>query len=124
MPSEAIIVKGAREHNLKNIDLRIPRDKLVVITGVSGSGKSTLIHDTLYHAIRDKLRYPNIELKNNYQSITGYESISKVSLIDQSPIGRTPRSNPATYTKAFDYIRELFTQTYDAKTNGFKPGRF
>ncbi len=117
-------ISGCTEHNLKKIKVDFPLGKLIVITGVSGSGKSTLIHDTLYHAVRDKLQYPQAEIKNNYQSISGFEAISKVSLIDQTPIGRTPRSNPATYTKAFDYIRELFTQTKDAKVHGFKPGRF
>jgi excinuclease ABC subunit A len=119
-----LALTGCTQHNLKNIDVKFPLNQLVVITGVSGSGKSTLIHDTLYHAIRQKLDLAHLGEKKNYKSIEGYGSITKVSLIDQSPIGRTPRSNPATYTKVFDHIRELFTQTHDAKTNGYKPGRF
>jgi excinuclease ABC subunit A len=119
-----LTLTGCTQHNLKNIDIQFPLNKLIVVTGVSGSGKSTLIHDTLYHAVRHQLELTQSEPKKNYQTIKGYGPISKVSLIDQSPIGRTPRSNPATYTKAFDHIRELFTQTHDAKTNGFKPGRF
>ena len=108
---------GCKEHNLKNISVKFPLGNLIVITGISGSGKSTLIHDTLYPALKN-------ENNSNYQSITGSETITRVALIDQSPIGRTPRSNPATYTKAFDFIRLLFSQTKDAKIRGFNPGRF
>lgn len=119
-----LTLSGCTEHNLKNLTVKFALNQLNVITGVSGSGKSTLIHDTLYHALRLKLGYQETEVKNNYQEITGFESITKVTLIDQSPIGRTPRSNPATYTKSFDFIRELFSQTKDAKIHGFNPGRF
>ena len=121
---DILTISGCTQHNLKKIKVEFPLGNLVVVTGVSGSGKSTLIHDTLYHAVRNKLNYPQAEIKNNYSSISGFESISKVSLIDQSPIGRTPRSNPATYTKAFDYIRQLFSETKDAKVQGYKVGRF
>ena len=117
-------INGCNQHNLKNIDVEIPLGKFVVITGVSGSGKSSLMHDTLFKAVKNKLNYKQQEIKNNYTSISGYETINKVTLIDQSPIGRTPRSNPATYTKAFDHIRQLFSLTRDAKIHGFKPGRF
>ncbi|MDZ7586161.1 MAG: excinuclease ABC subunit UvrA [Patescibacteria group bacterium] len=131
LPASAPSTKGlkltlthCRQHNLKNLTVSFPLNQLVVITGVSGSGKSTLIHDTLYHALRQKLGYQSIEVIENFQTLTGYENLDKVILIDQSPIGRTPRSNPATYTKAFDSIRQLFTFTKDAKIRGFKPGRF
>jgi excinuclease ABC subunit A len=117
-------ITGCTQHNLKNLDIELPLGKFIVVTGVSGSGKSTLIHDTIFKAVKNKLNYQNIEIKDNYKTISGYESLNKVTLIDQSPIGRTPRSNPATYTKAFDYIRQLFTLTKDAKIHGFKPGRF
>lgn len=106
-----------REHNLKDITVKIPLNQFVVITGVSGSGKSTLVHDTIYPALKG-------EIRKNFQEISGAELIDRVALIDQSPIGRTPRSNPATYTKVFDFVRELFTQTKDAKLSGYKPGRF
>ncbi|MFH0943456.1 MAG: excinuclease ABC subunit UvrA [Candidatus Beckwithbacteria bacterium] len=119
-----LTLTGCTQHNLKNLTVNFPLNQLIVITGVSGSGKSTLIHDTLYHAIRFQLNYQDIEIKNNYQAITGWETLTKVSLIDQSPIGRTPRSNPATYTKAFDFIRNLFTLTKDAKVKGYTAGRF
>ena len=112
------------QHNLKNLTVEFPLNQFIVITGVSGSGKSTLIHDTLYHALRIQLDYQDVEIKNNFKEISGWENLTKVSLIDQSPIGRTPRSNPATYTKAFDYIRNLFSLTKDAKIKGYQPGRF
>jgi len=116
-PSSWLEIKNCTEHNLKNINVRIPLNKFVVITGVSGSGKSTLIHDTIYPALKGNP-------KPNFSQILGSEIISRTTLIDQTPIGRTPRSNPATYTKAFDFIREIFSQTKTAKIAGFKPGRF
>jgi excinuclease ABC subunit A len=119
-----LTLTGCNQHNLKNLKLSFPLNQFVVVTGVSGSGKSTLIHDTLYHALRHHLGYEQAEIKDNYHSLTGCEFLNKVSLIDQSPIGRTPRSNPVTYTKAFDSIRRLFSLTKDAQVRGFQPGRF
>jgi excinuclease ABC subunit A len=118
-----ITLKNAHAHNLKHIDVTIPLSKFVVITGVSGSGKSTLLHDTLYPALRQALEL-TVDQPIKYDSLIGTSQISKVYLIDQSPIGRTPRSNPATYTKMFDLIRIVFAQTKDAQSRGFKPGRF
>jgi excinuclease ABC subunit A len=114
---------GASLHNLKNLNVSFPLGKLVVVTGVSGSGKSTLIHDTLYRALKNYMNYEKTTGRN-YHKLTGAEQINRVSLIDQSPIGKTPRSNPATYTKTFDYIRQVMTNTQEAKIRGYKPGRF
>lgn len=118
-----IIIKGAREHNLKNIDVRIPLGKLVAITGVSGSGKSTLINEILYPALSNILMNTNYRA-GDHDCILEHRNLDKVIVIDQSPIGRTPRSNPATYTGVFTYIRELFSKTPDARMRGYKPGRF
>ena len=118
-----ITVKGARKNNLKNIDVKIPLGKFVAITGVSGSGKSSLIGEILQPALAAKLngaRTVNVECKD----ITGIENLDKVISIDQSPIGRTPRSNPATYTGVFTPIRELFAKLPDAKARGYTAGRF
>src|SRR3989344_433605 len=120
----SLILNGAKEHNLKGIEVEFPLNKLVVVTGVSGSGKSTLLHDTLAPALKYHLGYHQTFNPDNYSSITGAELVDKVTLIDQSPIGRTPRSNPATYTKAFDYIRSLFALSRESKVRGFGPGRF
>ena len=122
-PQGKISVKGARQHNLKNIDVDFPLGCLVCVTGVSGSGKSTLVEDILharlaYEANRQSTTW------GEHDSVTGISQIDKVINIDQSPIGRTPRSNPATYTGAFTPLRELFTQTREAKARGYKPGRF
>jgi len=114
---------GAREHNLKNITVKIPLGLFVCITGVSGSGKSTLIYDVLWKYAR-QLLYGSKETYGEVERIEGFEYIDKVINIDQSPIGRTPRSNPATYTKIFDLIRNLFASTLEAKARGYKPGRF
>ncbi|MEN6462300.1 MAG: excinuclease ABC subunit UvrA, partial [Syntrophomonas sp.] len=118
-----LVVKGARQHNLKNIDVTIPLGKMVVITGVSGSGKSTLIGDILYPALMKEL-HGGRHRPGDHDKIEGTWHIDKVINIDQSPIGRTPRSNPSTYTGAFDGIRELFSETAEARVRGYKPGRF
>jgi len=116
-------ILGCREHNLKNIDVDIPLETLTLITGVSGSGKSTLVYDILYAGLRQKLYNSRVK-PGDHDRIISDQTIDKVVVIDQSPIGKTPRSNPATYTKVFDYIRKLFAQTPEAKKRGFKPGRF
>ncbi|WP_430681877.1 excinuclease ABC subunit UvrA [Lentilactobacillus dabitei] len=118
-----IRVTGAAENNLKNLTVDFPLGKLVVVTGVSGSGKSTLVNDVLKRALAQKINH-NSEKPGKYKSISGYKNIEKIVDIDQTPIGRTPRSNPATYTGVFDDIRGLFANTNDAKLRGFKKGRF
>ncbi|HHF09885.1 MAG TPA: excinuclease ABC subunit A, partial [Methanomicrobia archaeon] len=116
-------ITGVRHNNLKNITVEIPLGVFVCITGVSGSGKSSLINDTLYRAIAQKL-YRAKEKPGRYENIIGLENIDKVVVIDQSPIGRTPRSNPATYTGVFTPIRELFSMLPESKIRGYSPGRF
>ena len=116
-------IKGAAEHNLKNISVKFPLGTFTVITGVSGSGKSTLINEILYKGIASKL-YKTKGKPGKFKELLGMEFIDKVIDIDQSPIGRTPRSNPATYTGVFDAIRTLFSQTSEGKMRGYKPGRF
>ncbi len=118
-----IEIKGAKQFNLKNIDVRIPLGLFVCITGVSGSGKSTLIHNILYRALAKKF-YNAKDEAGDHKNITGLEHINKVIIVDQSPIGKTPRSNPVTYTGAFTHIRELFAQMPEAKRRGYKAGRF
>lgn len=120
---DKLSIKGCNLYNLKNINVQLPLGKLVLITGVSGSGKSTLLVETLYPALKDHVNRVLSENKT-FSELNGVDNIDKVILIDQSPIGKTPRSNPATYTKAFDEIRELFAKTKDAKVMGFKKGRF
>ncbi len=118
-----IEIVGAKENNLKNIDVKIPLGVLTCVTGVSGSGKSTLINEILYKSLAQKLNRSKAK-PGKYDEIRGVENLDKVIVIDQSPIGRTPRSNPATYTGVFDYIRDVFAMTPDAKMKGYKKGRF
>lgn len=119
-----LLLKGAKEHNLKNINVRFPLGNLIAVTGVSGSGKSTLITETLYPALKYYLDgYYNQKIGEFFQ-MEGYQYLDKVYLVDQSPIGRTPRSNPSTYIGFFDDIREIFAETSDARMLGFKKGRF
>ena len=122
-PQKYLSVIGAKEHNLKNIDVKFPLGKFICVTGVSGGGKSSLVNDILARSLLKQF-YRAKEEPGLHKEITGVEHINKVVLIDQSPIGRTPRSNPATYTVAFSYIRDIFTQTKEAKIRGYSAGRF
>jgi excinuclease ABC subunit A len=122
-PRGALRVRGAREHNLKGIDVAIPLGVFCCVTGVSGSGKSTLINETLHHAVANRLHQAKLR-PGAHDGVDGLSQIDKIINIDQSPIGRTPRSNPATYTGVFDHIRQLFAQTQEARARGYKPGRF
>jgi excinuclease ABC subunit A len=122
-PRRAVELKGCREHNLKGIDVSFPLGGIVCVTGVSGSGKSTLVNETLLKALKRRLLNSH-DRPGAFDKILGSGKIDKVIEIDQSPIGRTPRSNPATYTGVFDLIRTLFAKTREAKIRGYKPGRF
>lgn len=121
---ETLEIDGCSQFNLKNINVKLPLGKLICITGVSGSGKSTLIVETLYKALKMQFNPYYKETPGSFKKLNGYQYIKNIQLIDQSPIGRTPRSNPATYTKAFDYIRDLFTRTKMAQMRGYQKGRF
>jgi excinuclease ABC subunit A len=121
--AERLVVAGCREHNLKDLTVEIPLGRFTVVTGVSGSGKSTLVSDTLHRALAQRL-HGALEPPGRHERLVGAERLDKVIEIDQSPIGRTPRSNPATYTGAFDGIRRLFSQVPEARVRGYGPGRF
>ena len=120
---KSVVLEGASEHNLKNLQVEFPLNKLICVTGVSGSGKSTLIHDTLYAGIKNQMGTYNDKI-GRHRGISGINYIDSVEMVDQNPIGRSSRSNPATYTKAFDGIRDLFANTRQAKIMGYSPGHF
>ncbi len=122
-PSGYIQIEGAAQHNLKKIDVKVPLGVLCCVTGVSGSGKSTLVNEVLYKAVANRLHRTR-QRAGTHRRITGLEQLDKIIYVDQSPIGRTPRSNPATYIGLFDQIRELFSKTQEARARGYKPGRF
>jgi excinuclease ABC subunit A len=122
-PRGELFVRGAEQHNLKKIDVSIPLGVFCCVTGVSGSGKSTLVNETLYPSVANRLHQAKLR-PGKHDRIDGIEQIDKIINIDQSPIGRTPRSNPATYTNVFDHIRQLYSQTREARARGYKPGRF
>ena len=122
-PTGWLTVKGAKQNNLKNIDVKFPLGVFTCVTGVSGSGKSSLVNEILYKSLAKKLNRART-IPGEHKEILGIEQLDKVINIDQSPIGRTPRSNPATYTGVFDQIRDLFAATADAKARGYKKGRF
>src|SRR4029079_15788254 len=122
-PRAELVVRGARQHNLKGVDVALPPRVLCAVTGVSGSGKSTLVNEILYRALANRLHRARLR-PGAPDRIDGVEQGDKVINIDQSPIGRPPRSNPATYTGVFDHIRDLFSRTQEARTRGYKPRRF
>jgi len=122
-PKRQLVIKGAKENNLKDVEVSIPLGTFVAVTGVSGSGKSTLVNDILYSTLANKLNGARI-VPGRHKTITGIDQLDKVVHVDQSPIGRTPRSNPATYTGVFDKIRALFSETTEAKVRGYQQGRF
>jgi excinuclease ABC subunit A len=122
-PSGYVEILGASEHNLRDIDVRFPLGVLTAVTGVSGSGKSTLVNDVLFKAVANRLHRAR-QRPGSHRAIKGVEKLDKIIAVDQSPIGRTPRSNPATYTGLFDVIRDLFSKTPEARARGYKPGRF
>lgn len=123
-PSGVIKIRGARENNLRKLNIDIPLNVFASLSGVSGSGKSTLLYEIIYKGLRGKFDKDFRERPGKFDSIAGYESLKNIALVDQSPIGRTPRSNPATYTGVFTYIREFFSQLQESKLRGYQPGRF
>jgi excinuclease ABC subunit A len=122
-PSGHVMIEGAAEHNLQNINVRLPLGVMCCVTGVSGSGKSTLVNDVVYKTLANRL-HKTRQRAGSHRRITGLEQLDKIISVDQSPIGRTPRSNPATYIGLFDQIRDLFSKTQEARARGYKPGRF
>jgi excinuclease ABC subunit A len=122
-PGRELVVCGAREHNLRNLTVSFPLGQLIAVTGVSGSGKSTLVNDILYAVLANQINGARL-VPGRHTRVTGLDEVDKVVGVDQSPIGRTPRSNPATYTGVFDHIRKLFAETTEAKVRGYGPGRF
>ncbi|MFM2175829.1 MAG: hypothetical protein RLZZ527_905, partial [Actinomycetota bacterium] len=122
-PKKKLVVKEAKENNLRSIDVSFPLGTFISVTGVSGSGKSTLVNDILYASLANRLNGARI-VPGRHRTVTGMENLDKVVHVDQSPIGRTPRSNPATYTGVFDKIRALFAETSEAKVRGYQQGRF
>src|SRR5688500_7371073 len=122
-PSAHVEIQGATQHNLKQVDVKVPLGVFTAVTGVSGSGKSTLVNEILYKALSNKLHRARMR-PGAHKRIRGLEHLDKVINVDQSPIGRTPRSNPATYIGLFDQIRDLFSKTQEARARGYKPGRF
>ncbi|MEV4691658.1 excinuclease ABC subunit UvrA [Micromonospora echinospora] len=122
-PGRELVVHGAREHNLRNLTVSFPLGQLIAVTGVSGSGKSTLVNDILYAVLANQINGARL-VPGRHTRVTGLENVDKVVGVDQSPIGRTPRSNPATYTGVWDHIRKLFAETTEAKVRGYGPGRF
>jgi excinuclease ABC subunit A len=122
-PGRDLVVRGAKEHNLQDIDVRFPLGLFVAVTGVSGSGKSTIVNDILYTSLAKEI-YNARTVPGRHRRIEGLEHVDKVIHVDQSPIGRTPRSNPATYTGVFDHVRKLFASTAEAKVRGYQQGRF
>jgi excinuclease ABC subunit A len=122
-PSGGISIEGAAQHNLRGVDVEVPLGVFCCVTGVSGSGKSTLVNEVLYKAVANRLHRAKLR-PGAHRRVRGLDQVDKIINIDQSPIGRTPRSNPATYTGVFDHIRELFSRTQEARARGYKPGRF
>jgi excinuclease ABC subunit A len=122
-PSGYIEIEGAKQHNLQSINAKVPLGVFCCVTGVSGSGKSTLVNEVLYKAVANRLHRAKMR-PGAHKRVTGLDQVDKIINIDQSPIGRTPRSNPATYTGVFDQIRDLFSRTQEARARGYKPGRF